>query len=279
MDPFALYKISYGLYIVSSHKGDLLNGQIANTVSQVTAEPAQVSIALNKLNLTHDYVKESGVFSASVLSQNAAMSLIGTFGFKSGRDINKFEGSEYKIGETGAPILLESSVAFLEARVVSELDVGTHTIFVGEVIDARKLNDHEPLTYAYYHQIKGGKSPKNAPTYIKEEESTESSGEKYRCKTCGYIYDPAVGDPDNGIAPGTPFSELPDDWKCPICSAAKSEFGQCGKYKCKICGYIYDPKVGDPDAGVTAITVFNDVPDDWKCPICNAAKTEFEKEE
>jgi len=278
MDPFALYKISYGLYIVSSLKGDHLNGQIANTVTQVTAEPIQVTIALNKLNLTHDYVRESGVFSASILAQTAPMSLIGQFGFKSGRDVNKFEGVEYRIGETGAPILTEHSVAFLEAEVVSELSVGTHTLFTGKVIDTQSLNDHEPLTYAYYHQIKGGKSPKNAPTYIKEE-SSEAGGEKFRCKVCGYTYDPKVGDPEKGIAPGTPFSELPEDWKCPICAAEKSEFGQCGKYKCKVCGYIYDPKAGDPDAGVSAGTLFMDVPDDWKCPICQAPKSEFEKEE
>jgi len=90
MDPFALYKISYGLYIVNSIRGDHLNGQIANTICQVTAEPIQVSVTLNKLNLTHAYVMESGVFSASILSQTAPMSLIGTFGFKSGRDLNKF---------------------------------------------------------------------------------------------------------------------------------------------------------------------------------------------
>lgn len=278
MDPFALYKISYGLYIVSSIKGDNPNGQIANTVTQVTSEPIQVTIALSKLNLTHDYVSESGVFSASVLSQNTPMSMIGRFGFSSGRDQNKFTDIQYRIGETGAPIILENSVAFLEAEVVSQLDVGTHTIFNGKVIDTQKLNDHEPLTYAYYHQIKGGKSPKNAPTFI-QESVTESSGEKYRCKICGYIYDPKIGNPEQGIAPGTPFDELPDDWKCPICNAAKSEFGQCGKYKCKICGYVYDPNTGDPDAGISAGTVFHDVPDDWKCPICNAAKTEFEKEE
>ncbi len=278
MDPFSLYKISYGLYIVSSLKGDHFNGQVANTVTQVTAEPIQVTVALNKLNLTHDYVRESGVFSASILSQITPMSLIGNFGFKTGRDLNKFDGVGYKIGDTGAPILLESSVAFLEAEVVSELDVGTHTIFNGKVIDAQKINDYEPMTYAYYHQIKGGKSPKNAPTYIKEE-SGEASGDKYRCKICGYIYDPKVGDPEQGIAPGTLFSELPDEWKCPICQASKTEFGQCGKFKCKICGYIYDPKAGDPDNGVSPRTPFMDVPDDWKCPICQASKSEFEKEE
>lgn len=278
MDPFALYKISYGLYIVSSVKDDHFNGQIANTVTQVTADPIQVSVTLNKLNLTHDYIRESGVFSASVLAETTPMSLFGTFGFQSGRDANKFEDVEYQIGKTGAPIVLESSIAVLEAELVNELDVGTHTIFNGRVIDAWKLNEHEPITYAYYHRIKGGKSPKNAPTYIKEE-SVEESGEKHRCTTCGYLYDPKKGDPERDISPGTPFEEIPGDWKCPVCAASKEEFGQCGKYKCKVCGYVYDPKAGDPDNGVPAGTPFADVPDDWKCPICQAPKTKFEKEE
>jgi len=103
--------------------------------------------------------------------------------------------------------------------------------------------------------------------------------DKYACIPCGYVYDPKVGDPERGIAPGTPFEEIPEDWKCPICVAAKSEFGQCGKYKCKICGYVYDPKAGDPETGVSAGNPFSDVSDDWKCPICKASKNEFEKEE
>jgi len=185
----------------------------------------------------------------------------------------------YRLGETGAPILLQDSVAFLEAEVVGTLDVGTHTIFNGRVIDAQKFNDHEPMTYAYYHRIKGGKSPKNAPTYIREEGAGGADAKKYHCRVCGYIYDPKRGDPESGIAPGTPFNELPDDWKCPVCQAAKSEFGQCGKYKCKICGYVYEPKAGDSSAGIPAGTPFAEVSADWKCPVCQAPKTEFAKEE
>jgi rubredoxin len=108
------------------------------------------------------------------------------------------------------------------------LDCNTHTIFVGRIIDADVLSQDEPMTYAYYHQVKGGKSPKNAPTYMKEESADKSekvtTNARYVCSVCGYVYDPAKGDPDNGIAPGTRFDDIPDSWKCPVCGAAKSKF-------------------------------------------------------
>lgn len=282
MNPAALFKVSYGLYIISSLKDGKTNGQIANTVNQVTAEPAQITIAINKLNLTHDYIRASGVFSASVLSQIVPMKMIGQFGFHSGRDIDKFDGINVKTGLTGAPIVMDYSVAYLEARVVGELDVGTHTLFVGEISDAQIINDHEPLTYAYYHQIKGGKSSKNAPSYIKEEKQAGERHRIHQCTICGYMYDPEKGDPDHGIEPGTPFADLPENWDCPICNADRTKFIKKGEtsetYKCKICGYIYDPAKGDPDAGIAAGTSFDDLPDGWKCPVCQAPKTEFEKE-
>lgn len=232
MNPIAFYKISYGLYVISSHKGDLLNGQIANTVNQVTAEPAQVAIAINHDNLTYEYIKESQVFSASVLSQDTPMPFIGQFGFKSGRVVNKFENIEYRIGQTGAPITLDNTVAFLEAKVVDSMNVGTHTIFVGEVMDTDILLDQEPMTYAYYHLVKGGKSPKNAPTYQKSQIEIEGvSVDSYKCQICGYVYDPKHGDPDTGIPPMTPFEELPDDWKCPICGAPKDKFDKTKEHR------------------------------------------------
>ncbi len=281
MDFKALYSISYGLYVISSVKDNKYNGQIANTVNQVTADPAQVAIALNKDNLTHQYVQDSGVFSASILAQHAPMSLIGLFGFKTGRDVNKFEEIEYKIGKTGAPIVLQDSIAFMEANVVQSMDVGTHTIFVGELADAAVIQDHEPMTYAYYHRIKGGKSPKNAPTYQADEPvSKATGGETYKCDICGYVYDPKKGDPANNIPPGTAFADLPDDWKCPICAAGKDQFSSSAAetYKCDICGYIYDPKKGDPGNNIPAGTAFSDLPDDWKCPICSADKSKFSKQ-
>jgi flavin reductase (DIM6/NTAB) family NADH-FMN oxidoreductase RutF/rubredoxin len=232
MNVKALYKIGYGVYIVTSKKGDRLNGQIANSVFQVTSEPPTVAISINKKNLTWEFIKESGVFAVSVLSEATPMTFIGRFGFKSGRDINKLEGTGYRIGETGAPIVLDHAVAYLEAKVKQALDVGTHTIFVGEIVNADVLTEEACMTYEYYHQIKGGKTPKTAATYVAEKIEAKPQGKsevkadmtKYKCNICGYIYDPAQGDPGNGIKPGTPFSALPDSWICPSCGAAKSEF-------------------------------------------------------
>ena len=226
MNMRAVQKMCYGVYIISSKKDDKINGQIANTAFQITSEPATVAISINKQNLTHEYIKASNVFTISILSKDAPMTLIGNFGFKSGRDIDKFETTKHRIGVTGSPIVLEQTVAFVECEVLSSTDVGSHTIFIGKIIDCDNLSYAEPMSYAYYHQIKGGKSPKTAPTYIKEEPEVRqtASSEKHRCKICGYIYDPAKGDPDGGIKPGTSFEELPDTWTCPICNAPKSEF-------------------------------------------------------
>lgn len=166
MDPKILHKISYGLYIISSVNGDKFNGQIANTVFQITSDPPTIAVSINKDNFTHDFILDSKVFTVSILSTEAPMKFIGRFGFKCGRDIDKFEDMDYKPGKTGAPIVLENSIAYLEAKVINSLDVGTHTLFVGEVVDAQALKDGEPMTYSYYHEIKGGKAPKAAPTYI-----------------------------------------------------------------------------------------------------------------
>lgn len=226
MNPSALHKIGYGLYIVSSVKGDRFNGQIANTVFQITSEPPTLAVSINRQNLTHEYISESGVFSASVLCEAAPLNYIGNWGFKSGRDTDKFEGVEYKVGTTGAPVVTEHAVAYYEAKVTGKLDVGTHTIFIGEVVEAEILTDEVCMTYAHYHDVKRGATPKTAPSYIKEEtkKETEITMDKYECTVCGYVYDPAEGDPENGIDPGTPFDKLPDDWTCPVCGAAKSDF-------------------------------------------------------
>jgi len=220
----ALYKLGYGLYIVSSRKGDRLNGQIANTVFQITSEPPTIAVSINKNNLTHDFIKESKLLAVSVLSQDTPLSFIGNFGFKSGRDTDKFEGINYKIGQTQAPMVTDNALAYLEAKVIQELDVGTHTIFVGELVEADVIREGEPMTYAYYHQVKRGTTPKTAPSYIEEKKEVVPKMAKYECTVCGYVYDPELGDPDGDIAPGTPFEELPEDWECPVCGAAKSEF-------------------------------------------------------
>lgn len=174
MNKKALHKISYGLYIVASvNKDGKLNGQIANTVFQITSEPVRIAISLNKENLTHQYVEESGIFSVSVLSKNTPLRFIGKLGFKSGRDIDKFEGVNFKKGTLGAPIVLDNTIAYLEAKVIKSVDVGTHTIFIGEVEDADILNDEEPMTYDFYHKVKRGTAPKTAPTYIGDASKTK----------------------------------------------------------------------------------------------------------
>jgi flavin reductase (DIM6/NTAB) family NADH-FMN oxidoreductase RutF/rubredoxin len=220
----ALYKLSYGIYIVTSIKGDKLNGQIANTVFQITSEPPTVAVSINKSNLTWEYIKESGVFAVSVLCQDTPLSFIGNFGFKSGRDIDKMSGVSYKLGQTGAPIVLDNAVSFLEVRVTKEIDVGTHTIFIGEMVDGDVFNEKPCMTYEYYHETKRGTTPKAAPSYVKENLEEDPKMAKYKCSVCGWIYDPEKGDPDGGIIAGTPFEKIPDNWKCPICGAAKSDF-------------------------------------------------------
>ncbi|MBI5249599.1 MAG: flavin reductase [Desulfomonile tiedjei] len=163
-------QLSYGLYIVTSHLDGRLNGQIVNTVLQVTSEPPRVAVIINKNNLTHDLISGSKVFGASVLDTSTPMTFIGLFGFKSGRDVDKLSQVNFFTGETGAPLVIENSLSVLEARVIDEVDVGTHTLFVGDVITGDILKNGEPLTYAYYHTHLKGKAPKTAPTYNPEKD-------------------------------------------------------------------------------------------------------------
>lgn len=230
MDPKALHKISYGLYVVCSKDDDKKNGQIANAIFQVTSEPQTVAISINKQNLTHEYIDKSKIFTASILSTEATMKFIGNFGFKSGRDINKFQDVKFKLSKSGIPLVLDYTIACLEAKVINKIDVGTHTIFIGQVTDAEILTDGKPMTYEYYHEIKGGYSPKTAPTYSgtvdKPVKKEEKKMDKYVCDVCGYVYDPEKGDPDGGIEPGTAFEDIPDDWVCPVCGAGKDQFSK-----------------------------------------------------
>jgi flavin reductase (DIM6/NTAB) family NADH-FMN oxidoreductase RutF/rubredoxin len=225
LDPKALHKISYGVYVVTSGKEGRCNGQIANTVVQVASQPPMVSVSINKQNFTHELIKQSGFYAVSILSKDTPLSFIGNFGFKCGRDFDKFEGVDYQVGKTGARIVLNHAVAYFEAKVVDEIDVKTHTIFVGEVVDAQVLSDKPQMTYDFYHEIKRGTTPKSAPTFVQQEKKeNEKDYTKYICRLCGYVYDPAKGDPDSGVEPGTPFEELPDEWICPICGVSKDQF-------------------------------------------------------
>ena len=162
----ALHKISYGLYVVTSSKGDKINGQVANTVFQITSKPPTLAVRINKENYTHEFIKQSRSFVVNVLDRDSEMVFIGRFGFKSGRNTDKFMNTKYRPSQLGNPVLEESSIAFLEVKVEKEVDMGTHTVFIGEIVDGDITGDGHPMTYEYYHLVKKGKSPKAAPTYI-----------------------------------------------------------------------------------------------------------------
>ena len=161
----ALLKIVYGMYIITSRSDEKLNGMIATTACQVTAEPMRMTVAIHKERLTHSLIVASKTFGVSVLSTDADMSFIGRFGFKSGRDTEKLDGINYVLGQTGVPLITDNTIAVIESRVIASMDAGTHTIFLGEVVDARILSEKTAMTYDYYQNVIKGKSPKNAPTY------------------------------------------------------------------------------------------------------------------
>ncbi len=224
----AFFNLTYGLYIVSAGNSDNKNGYIANTVFQVTAEPPQITAACNKNNLTAEIIQKSHFFSISVLQKYVDTELFGRFGYQSGRDINKFDNIDYIYGNSGTPIVIGDTIAWFECELTQTFDVGTHYLFVGRIMDSDLIMiDAEPLTYDYYRNVKNGKAPKNAPTYIKIEQKKEEQfmeKKKYECAVCKYIYDPEIGDPDGGITPGTAFDDIPEDWVCPVCGASKEDF-------------------------------------------------------
>jgi flavin reductase (DIM6/NTAB) family NADH-FMN oxidoreductase RutF/rubredoxin len=227
----AFFKITYGLYVVSSVNGGKQNGYISNTVFQVTSDPAQFAIACSKNNYTAGMIAESRVFSISVLAQDTRTDIIGTFGYKTGKDMDKFLNLNYKIGKTGSPILLDDTLSWFECEVIQTVDMGTHFLFIGKVVDGDLIDGAGiPLTYAYYREIKKGKAPKNAPTYIDpgklKNQALEVLSGIYYCTACGHIYNPEIGDTDSGVAPGTRFEDIPDTWVCPVCGAGKADFAK-----------------------------------------------------
>jgi ferric-chelate reductase [NAD(P)H] len=168
LDLESLFKLNYGMCIVCSKKGDKFNGCIVNTVFQLTPEPPMVAVSINRQCLTHEYITDSKVFTVSILSQEAPISFIGNFGFKSGRNADKFKGVNYKIGRTGVPIILDNTAACIEAEVTESIDVVTHTLFIAKIVACETLDEKtEPMTYNYYRVIKHGGTPKTAATYIK----------------------------------------------------------------------------------------------------------------
>ena len=213
----ALNKITYGLYIVSAGNKEKGNGYISNTVFQITSDPIKFAISCNKKNYTSELIEKHKNLSVSVLKQNTKSELIGIFGFKTGKDFNKLEGMTVKYGITGAPVILDDTIAYLEFKLIEKINQGSHNLYIGELVDSKVIEiNGEPLTYDYYKTVKKGTAPKNAPTYIKKELPENTNSKIYKCSVCGHIYD----DSKEKIK----FKDLPDEWTCPICGVTKEHF-------------------------------------------------------
>ena len=205
MNPKAMFNISYGLYVLTANLNGKDNGCIINTVTQVTSDPNQITIAVNKGNYTRDMIAESKKFTASIISQSADFELFKRFGFQSGRTADKFAGfTATRRAPSGALIVTEGTNAYISGYVTQEIDLGTHSLFIASVTDMDVMTDTPAATYTYYHQhIK----PKPQPAVSKSGKTI------WRCTICGYEYE---GD------------ELPADFICPLCKHPASDFEKVG---------------------------------------------------
>lgn len=221
IDINALFNISYGMYAVVSGNSEIKNGFISNTVFQITAEPPRFCVSCNKDNYTSELIKQFKVFSISILHEEAKMETIGLFGYKSGRDTNKFESIDVEYSENNIPYLKDDSIAVLQFKLINTIEVDTHYLFIGELIFTEMLDDSkQPMTYSFYRQVKKGFSPKNAPTYIDKSQIKNKIQNKdkriFKCSACGYEYDESEHE--------LLFSELSSDYECPVCGCGKSDF-------------------------------------------------------
>ena len=202
-NPKAMFALSYGLFVLTARQGEKDNGCIINTAMQVTSEPNRITIAVNKANHTHDMVLETGRFTLSVLSEQAEFSTFQRFGFQSGRDVDKFAGFEAHTvrGENGILRVTEGVCAWLSCKVVSTIDLGTHTLFLADVEDGDVLSQAPSATYSYYQAHIKPRPAAAAPA--------QGSKRRWVCKVCGYVYE---------------GEELPADFICPICKHPASDF-------------------------------------------------------
>lgn len=201
MDIGAIYKLSYGLFVVTANESGRDNGCIINTAIQTSSRPEQISICMSKATLTHDMIMHTGEFTISIISENADFALFKHFGFLSGRDDDKFKDfTGWKRGSNGITYITEGTNAYISVKVCVTQDLGSHTMFIGEVTDMKVLNDIPSATYEYYM--------KNIKPEIKSDAAVEGQT-VWRCRVCGYEY---VG------------KELPEDFICPLCKHPASDF-------------------------------------------------------
>ena len=204
MNKKAFRDLSYGVYVVTTKDGEKNVGCVANSAMQVSSSPATIAVSVNHDNYTNGAIAKSGVFAISILPETIDANVIGTFGFKSSRDTDKF--ASVASVEKGGLKVISDATSFIVCKVVDTMETSTHTVFLGEVTDADVLNSSVPMTYAYYHKVKNGVSPKNAPTYIEE---TKENKSVWKCTICGYTTDAEI---------------LEDGYKCPICGVPKDLF-------------------------------------------------------
>lgn len=197
MNTKALYNLTCGLYMLSSRSGDRTGGCIINTAMQVTSKPLRITITVNKANFTHDLIAQSGVFALSLLDQNAPFGLFQHFGFQSSRDVDKFQDLSVAADCNGVPYLTWASCGYLSCKVVSSMDLGTHTQFLADVVDCDVLEGAAPVSYAYYQAS------------IKPKPEKKPAVKGWRCTICGYIYE---------------GEELPEDYVCPLCKHGPEVF-------------------------------------------------------
>ncbi len=204
------HKLSYGVYVVSTWDNERPTGCTANSAMQITSSPATIAISINHDNYTNKCIDKTGKFAISILAEDSDASIIGTFGFQSGKDVDKFKAVKYSL-EDQMPVVSDSC-GYIVCEVINKMETSTHTVFLGEVKGAELFGNREAMTYAYYHKVVKGKSPKNAPTYIPDEEEEKKENGKirrFKCEVCGYIYE---------------GEELPADFKCPICGVGADKF-------------------------------------------------------
>ena len=198
VEPNAMFKLSYGLFVLTARDGSRDNGCIINTVTQLTDSPKRISIAVNKQNLTHDMVLKTGVFNVSILSENAPFAIFKHYGFQSGREVDKFAGvPALARAQNGVYYLPDSTNAFLSGKVTQTIDLGTHTLFIADVTEARVLSDVPSMTYAYYFE-----NVKPKPAALQKQTG-------WVCRICGYVYE---------------GEELPPDFICPLCKHGAEDF-------------------------------------------------------
>lgn len=200
MDQKALYNLSYGVFLLATKSGGVVNGCITNTCMQVANDPTRVAISAINTNFTCELLKKSGVFALSILDQSCSFETIKRFGYQSGRDVNKFEDLQVPVDQNGIPYLDRQACAMLSCRVIDSKDLGSHTIFLAEVEDAKVLSSRAPLTYTDYQS--NVKPKANAP-------ATGKNIVGWRCKICNYVYE---------------GSELPADFSCPVCGHGADDF-------------------------------------------------------